>query len=485
VKVSPSEGERGHDARVALTDDLTSNPIAAEKYGSSTVAVEPGGIERIPDSERHGKPINLLWTWISPNLEFATIGVGIIGPLFFGLSFWQTVAAIVLGTALGSATHGVLSSWGPLSGLCQMVLGRTAFDATGNVFPAGINALVAGVGWFAVNSISGALALHVLVNGDISKQLCLVIIVVAQVLVAFFGHNLVHAFERYALPLLAVVFVIGAVIIFGKADLGASGQPIPGAFLIETAAAFGYACGWNPYASDYTRYLPADSNRRLVGAYAGLGILVSCVLLESAGAAMVSAAGKAADVDPGVYTDLLPGWLGKLTLLCIALGAVCANALNIYSGSMSALTVGFVLPPRRSRAIVAVVFGILGLGLALLGIKNAGENYENFLLIIAYWIGPWLGVVMADRWQRRGQDVTSLALSDHFKNPRGMVAMGLGMIISIWLFSNQTKYVGYVVKHHPAIGDITFLVGFLVAAGIYLGLTTLLPERNAPGTTAS
>jgi purine-cytosine permease-like protein len=360
-----------------------------------------------------------------------------------------------------------------------MVLGRTAFDATGNVMPAGINALVAGVGWFAVNSISGALALHVLLGG-LSKPLCLVIIVAVQVMVAFFGHNLVHAFERYALPLLAVVFVIGAVIVFGKADLGAPGSPIPGAFLIEAAAAFGYACGWNPYASDYTRYLPADSDRRMAGVYAGLGIFVSCVLLESAGAAMVSAAGKAAAVDPGVYTDLLPDWLGKLTLLCIAIGAVCANALNIYSGAMSALTLGLVLPPRRARAIVAIVFGALGLTLALFGIKNAGQNYENFLLIIAYWIGPWLGVVIADRWQRRGQDFSVLALNDHFKNPRGIVAMALGMIISIWLFSNQAKYVGYVVEHHPGIGDITFLVGFVLSAGIYLGLTNLMPERNNP-----
>ncbi len=326
----------------------------------------------------------------------------------------------------------MLSSWGPLSGLCQMVLGRTAFDATGNVLPAGINALVAGVGWFAVNSISGALALHVLVSGHISKQLCLVVIVAAQLVVAFFGHNLVHVFERYALPLLAVVFVIGAVVVFSKAHLGAAGSPIPGAFLIETAAAFGYACGWNPYASDYTRYLPADTDRRMAGVFAGLGIFVSCVLLESAGAAMVSAAGKAADVNPGPYTDLMPDWLGKATLLCIALGAVCANALNIYSGAMSALTLGIVLPPRRARAIVAVFFGVLGLILALFGIKNAGQNYENFLLIIAYWIGPWLGVVFADRWQRRGQDFTRLALNDYFKNPRGMVAMALGMVISIW-----------------------------------------------------
>ncbi|MGH3470864.1 MAG: purine-cytosine permease family protein [Nocardioidaceae bacterium] len=464
-----------------LQPDRPLNPIAAEHYGSKTVAVEPGGVEMIPTSERHGVPLNLLWTWCSPNLEFATIAVGIIGVLFFGLTFWQTVAAIVLGTALGSITHGVLSSWGPPSGLCQMVLSRTAFDRTGNALPAGLNSVVAGIGWFAVNSISGALALHALVNG-LSKYICLLIIVAAQLTIAFFGHNLVQAFERYALPALAVVFAIGLVVVLSKSHPstpGFGGIPTSGAFTLMAAASFGYACGWNPYASDYTRYLPESANRRAVGIYAGLGVFISCVLLETGGAAMVSAAGKAANVDPGVYTGLMPTWLGDLTLLCIAVGAVAANALNIYSGAMSFLALGVKLPLRWARASVALVFGAAGLILALFGLKNAGQNYENFLLVIAYWIGPWLGVVLTDRIERRGQDIRGLALRSGFHNPRGAIAMFVGMVLSIWLFSNQTEYVGQLVKHHPGLGDITFLVGFVVAAVLYAGLRLILPEEGA------
>ncbi len=41
-------------------------------YGDRVVAVEPGGIEVIPLDERHGQPRQLLWTWTSPNMEFAT-----------------------------------------------------------------------------------------------------------------------------------------------------------------------------------------------------------------------------------------------------------------------------------------------------------------------------------------------------------------------------------------------------------------------------
>ncbi len=468
----------------AIADDSPeSNPIVAEHYGDKTLAVEPGGVERIPDSERHGHPLQLLWTWTSPNLEFATVAVGIIGPLFFGLSFSQAVGAIVLGTVLGSVTHGTLTSWGPQHGLAQMVLSRTGFGFLGNALPAGLNAVIAGIGWFAVNSISGALALHALLH--LPNWLCLLVIVAAQLTVALLGHNLVHAFERYALPLLAVVFVVGLFFVFGKADLGTPGKPVPGAFLLETAAAFGYACGWNPYASDFARYLPRTVNPRLAGLFAGLGITVSCVLLESAGAAMVSAAGKAAGVDPGVYTGLMPSWLGKLTLLCIAVGAVAANALNIYSGAMSFLALGIRVPPHRARAVVASVFGVLGFVLALFGLKNAGSNYEDFLLVIAYWIGPWLGVVLTDRALRVGQptqEVTDIAVDHSHTNWAGPIAMAVGMVASIWLFSNQTKYVGEVVKAHPGIGDITFLVGFLVAAVLYAVLVRVLrPSRPLGG----
>jgi len=474
----------GQNAAVVTTrDEEEFNPIAAEHYGAKTVAVEPGGVEVIPDSERHGQPRQLLWTWSSPNLEFATIAVGIIGPLFFGLSFWQTVAAIVLGTALGCTTHGILSTWGPVHGLCQMVLSRTGFGYRGNILPAGLNAVVAGIGWFAVNSISGALALHVLVPG-LPSWACIVIIVAAQMAIAFYGHNLVQTFERYAGPALAVIFAIGVIVVLAQTDPGAAridpGFPLPtsGGFLIELSAAFGYACGWNPYASDYTRYLPRTVNLKAVGAYAATGEFLSCTILEIAGAGMVTVLGAKAAVDPGAYSGLMPTWLGDLTLLCIAVGAVAANVLNIYSGAMSFLALGVKLPPRRARSIVATIFGVLGLILALVAIANPGVNYENFLLVIAYWIGPWLGVVLVDRWMRRGQELDPFAVSTRSVNWAGPVAMGVGIVVSIPLFSNQTEYLGVIPKAHPGIGDITFFVGFAIAAVLYAVLRRVWPDRT-------
>ena len=460
-------------------------------YGAKIATIEPGGAEYIPLSERHGKPLQQFWTWVSPNMEFATIFVGVIGVWFFGQSFWMATLAVVLGTALGSVSMGMLAARGPLFGVPQMVLSRIGFGWVGNILPAGVNALVAGVGWFAVNSVSGAFALNALLGWN--TKLCLLIIVLVQLAVAFFGHNLVHAFERWAFPVLVVVFLIASVVIFGKSQPGAHVAGVPGGWLITFGAAFGYAAGWNPYASDYTRYLPKDTNRRATGLWAGLGVFISCVVLEVVGAAAatVTDATKYANNPTAGFVSHLPTGIADATLLTIALGAICANALNVYSGSMSFLALGVKLPLTLRRAIVAIVFGVAGFFLALSGLSDAGTRYNNFLLVIAYWIGPWLGVVFADQFLRRGKRVDGFLFDRKHRPWAGFTAMAVAIGVSIWLFANQTDYKGVLPKHYPALGDLTFEVGFALAALLYAlffrlqGESKIQEQLVIPGETAA
>src|SRR5437763_16746608 len=160
-------------------------PVREGDYGERVATVEPGGVEYIALKERHGKPIDLFWTWLSPNLEFATVFIGVIAVAFLGLNLWQAALAIIVGTALGSITHGVLSSWGPKFGVPMMVQGRGAFGFLGNFVPAVLMSVTSGVGWFAVNSVSATFALVTLVH--VPFWLALVVVVLLQVLVAFFG----------------------------------------------------------------------------------------------------------------------------------------------------------------------------------------------------------------------------------------------------------------------------------------------------------
>ena len=51
--------------------------------------------------------------------------------------------------------------------------------------------------------------------------------------------------------------------------------------------------------------------------------------------------------------------------------------------------------------------------------------------------------------------------------------MLVGVVVSIWLFSNQTEYIGVVPKSAGSVGDLTFEVGFVITAVIYLAWHTI------------
>src|SRR5713226_9259037 len=427
-------------------------PIREGDYGEAVATVEPGGVEYIALKERHGKPLDLFFTWLSPNLEFATVFVGVLGIAVFGLSFWETAVAIILGTALGSLTHGVLSSWGPKFGVPMMVESRGAFGFLGNILPAGLNTITGAFGWFIVNSVSGAFALQALLPSlNLPFWLTFLVIVVAQVTIATLGHNLIHVFERWAFPLLGVVFAVACAYIFIRGNYGVgfnSKAPLAfggdvGGWILGFTAAFGYAAGWNPYAADYTRYQPPTTDRKMVGYWAGLGVFLSCLVLELAGALLGTVAGTKwgpNDIPTAQLQRAMPDLVYYPTLLCIAIGAVAANAINIYSGTMSLVALGIRemgLTLRQRRAAIAILAGVIGYvgGLIFQANVAPGSKYESFLLVISYWIAPWLAVVFVDYWLRRGDyGDESMFYNTRHTRWQGFVAMAVGLVISVWLF---------------------------------------------------
>ncbi|WP_328359215.1 cytosine permease [Streptomyces sp. NBC_00445] len=463
------------------TAPADSSGTIAPEYGDKVIAVETAGSEPIPDAERHGAPLQLLWTWASPNIEFATVYIGVISVLFFGLTFWQATAALLLGTALGALTHGILSLDGPRFGVPQMAIGRFSFGFKGNLLPSGVNALVAGVGWFAVNSVSAAFALNTLTG--LRPLPSLLLVVAAEIVIGFIGHNFVHAFEKYAFPALAVIFLLAGVWTFKEADLAAPGAGGGiGGFLLAFSAAWGYTAGWNPGASDYSRYLPRTANRFRTALHPAVGLFVSVAVVSVIGAASATIVAPEGATPTGAFTGHLPGWLSDLVLLAIILGAVSANALNVYSSAMSVTSLGLKLPVWLGRGAIVVLCGLAGTAAAWASLADAGHAYEAFLLVIAYWVGPWLGVVLVERWLRARTPAEDLAprLGDRtFTNWPGVAALLTGIVVSVPFFSNQEKYVGWVPEQWPSFGDITCLVGFAVSAGLYAALRARAQAKEA------
>jgi len=274
---------------------------------------------------------------------------------------------------------------------------------------------------------------------------------------------------------LGIVFVITSVVLLTKTHAGLPSKGNSGAFLLTAGASFGYAAGWNPYASDYTRYMPPGVDRRMVGIYAGLGVFISCVVRELAGAGIATVAGTDFSTNPTAQlAKAMPDFVYKITLLCIAIGAVAANVINIYSGVMSFLEIGIRemgMTLRQRRAALAVLAGIVGLVIGIIGQANlaAGSKYESFLLLISYWIACWEGVVLVDYLLTRGNYDERHFFDTRWNRWQGVTAMVIALAVSIPLFANDFPlYVGKVPTAYPQLGDITFIVGFVISAGLYL-----------------
>jgi purine-cytosine permease-like protein len=289
------------------------------------------------------------------------------------------------------------------------------------------------------------------------------------------------------------VFAIATIFIFTKANFATGAKPIPvvgefGGFTLLLTATFGYAAGWNPYAADYTRYQPPTANRNMVGLWAALGVFVSCVVIETAGAALATVAGTKwgpTDIPTVQLQKAMPDLVYYLTLLCIAVGAVCANAINIYSGTMSLVALGIRemgLTLRQRRAALAVIAGVLGYAIGVIGQANVGpgSKYEYFLLFISYWIGPWLAVVLTDYWLRKGDyGDESMFYNTRYQRWQGVAAMAIGLVVSVYLFGNAFSiYTGVIPNANPGIGDITFIVGFVLTAVLYYAFSMV--GRTAP-----
>jgi NCS1 family nucleobase:cation symporter-1 len=289
-----------------------------------------------------------------------------------------------------------------------MVLTRASFCYLGTFLPAALS-WVACIGWFAVNTILGVLALQQLLH--VPYIVAVVVMVAGQVVLAVCGYNLIHSYERWMTYVLGALFLVATVLTLVK--LGSThgikivtGGFHPAMFVRLTAAALGYAISWTPCGADYSRYMSAQTAERRVFSLTFLAGFVSAVWLEALGA-LIAAMALTHSANPVTQLVGIMGIFGGPMLIAIILGTGTANAINIYSGALSALVMNVPL----KRWVSAIVIGVLGTALLLAAGTNPlklEEHYTNFLLVLVYWISPWLAIMLTDFYLfRKGRYVTA------------------------------------------------------------------------------
>jgi NCS1 family nucleobase:cation symporter-1 len=452
--------------------------VAHEDAGSGTMprgegdfTIEGHGIEPVPTSARYGSPYRVFTVWFTPNLVPAAFAIGTLAVAFASLGFWAGVAAIVLGNVISAGLVAAVAVMGPRTGMAQIPAARLPFGKT-IAIPAVIN-WVSTIAWDAINAFFGAYALDVLSGGALPFWLSLAIVVVCQAALSVIGHEAIHTFEKYAAIALLALFAVTTVAALPRVDTSfanGSGASIA-TFILMTTIAGSFNLAWALYASDYTRYLPEKTSSSRVFLYTFLGLFLSAVWLEVLGLAVTSAlTGDLATADGThqIYAIVGQGFAGSLAMIAIFFGSVAVNAMNDYTGSLSLLAAGV----RIWRPISAGLVGVLSFIATLwLYYNNFLQSFENYLLLITYWIGPWIAIVLVDWSLRRGR-FDPRRVTPFANLPGGwnaLIALVVGFVASIPFF-NRSYDVGPLANGT----DVTYVVGFVVAAVVYWAL-----ERRA------
>ena len=443
--------------------------------------VETHHIDMIPVGARHGKPWQQLPFWAGANINVFNVVLGGV-VVAIGLTFWWAVIAIVTGTLAGALFIALHATQGPRLGVPQTIQSRGQFGFYGAafLFPC---VLLLNIGFIAAQLVIEADAGNGVIS-SISIPEWILIIAVPATAIGIFGYRWIHRAMQVTVVVVGISMIIMLIqgIRFGSLPAKETSMTAPtaGLFLAGAALLVIDMLSWAPFVSDYTRYLPADtSGKRLFWTIYG-GNVVTTVLSCVLGAYL---AALLPDLSPVAAIGKISG---KWALVMLVLSLIGSDTLNAYTGGFQVLAFGNMWRRFKSvsiwlRVVPFLVVMAVGVLLGIIGYKHFVSNLSNFLDVLLTIFIPWSAVNLTDYFLvRQGNyDVTAFFIPNGVYGKfawRGLLAYAVGLAAQ-WPFVSQPDYVGPLVSHLGG-ADISWLVGFFVAAIVYL----ILVVSSAPET---
>jgi NCS1 family nucleobase:cation symporter-1 len=469
-----SEDDSGTPGRSASMAKTTTQETIA---GRDHSIIEARGIDHIPPSERRGSPWQLgaMWSGVVLNVQVVVYGALLV---VFGLSPWQCVAAIAIGS-LTWIFAGLASLAGPAAGTTAFTVTRAPFGRNGARPLAAFNWIMQ-VGYevldlvlmvLAVSALLGMAGVHV---GRPLQIALIVALSVGQSLLPLVGHAAItRALHALVVPF-AAVFVILAWLTASRLHLHDSAPAGWAAFLGGIAlAASGSGLGWAPNAPDYSRYLPVSASRAKIVAAVTLGGGIPQALLMLLGVGVAFVAPDASDPVGGLQGHY-PSWFLVLFLLLLTGQMGALNAVDLYSSGVTLQAAGLKVARWQAVVLDGVICTVIWIVVVFSGSFNT--FLSNFLLFMIVWFAPWTAILIVDYLLRRGRyDIASLDSVPGGRYIRrggvhrpGVIAQALGMAASL-LWIDTSVFTGPLSRAGNGI-DLSVPAGLIVGGLAYLGL---------------
>ena len=455
--------------------------------------IEDKTIQPIPDTERHGRFMDLFTIWFGSNIMVLTIVTGALATTVFGLDFVSAIVAIAIGQLAGGVFMALHSAQGPQLGVPQMVQTRGQFGSYGALLVVIVTVLMY-VGFFAANLVLGGEALAVVVPG-MPVNVGIVVIGIASVIATIFGYRLIHAYTRILSFVSGIALAVAFVWVITAngglpGNFGATGAFELGGFMGTVSVAALWQLAYAPYVSDYSRYLPRDTGPKQAfwASYIGcvLGATLPMIFGALVGAVLLATSGDVENIVQGMGVLLQP--IAVVIVGVFSLGVAATNSMNLYCGVLSTLTVGQTFfpawtPKARTRAVTAIALFALALIIAIAGADNFLVYYSNFLLALMYVLIPWTAINLVDYYLVKRGDY---AVGDFFRQDGGRygtynwVAIGCyiaGAIIQLPFM--VTEFVTGPIGHALNGVDVSWIVGLVVVCPLYYVLQKWNEGRKA------
>ena len=462
-------------------------------------SIETHTIDFIPPSERRGRPWHLFTLWFGANSVIVSVVTAsiLVGG---GMSFAWSVAAMVIGFALGGFLAAFHSAQGPQLGIPQMIQSRAQFGYRGGVVPmliAQVNYLV----FFAAAPAICGLLTHAVWGWN--TYVVAVLVTAITFVVALFGYDLSHRLAKYLSVASVVAFGILTVLVLAHAGIDHpttanlhGGGFQTGLFLTGVAITFVYAAGYAPYIADYSRYLPEDTSTSATAWWTYAGIVVSGIWLFVLGAYLTAITGFSPDTLGSVVhvSDAFsPVFTALLVVVVIGI-QVLQGSLSMYAGGNTAISIATSL--RRERATVAadlrtrlwslVPFALICLVATIAYTKSFTDAFTDALAVVLILLIPWSAINLVDFYFITDGHYDIDAIFDpngryRGVNVAGAISFAVGFLVEL-PFASLGFWTGPVAKRLDG-GDLSWLVGIVVSGVCYLVLARRGASAPVPAST--
>ncbi|KAF8726540.1 hypothetical protein AX14_007745 [Amanita brunnescens Koide BX004] len=366
----------------------------------------------------------------------------------------------------------------------QMIASRYSFGFYGVILLSVLN-LIGLCGFCILNCVLGGQTLASAANGQLSWSVGIVIIAIISLLVSFCGMKVLVWYERIAWIPVLISFLVA---------LGVGGKHLssPEPLQPATAAAVlnfgstiaGFSITYSSLSSDFTTYYHPEAPSWKIFLYSYLGFFLPTVTLQSLGAAAAVASTYVTQWGDGYQGGNVGGLLaamlgptgrfGKFLTFLLSLSVAGNIAATFYSVclNLQVFMPFLVVVPRYVFSIVATAIVV---PVSIVGAHKFYATLANFLGIIGYWAGAYIGIVMMEHLIFRRNDFEQYNVRQWDKPrllPSGIAALGagfasFGLIIPCM---SQAWYTGPIAK---TTGDIGFEVGFTLATILYIPFRAL------------